>query len=222
EIQGQPVAAAVIVEAGHIEGPLVENIAVYPLVVAGPGDELVNVLVPGVIAGVEHHRLTLLGRGQPTAFVGEAAHGGALFGQAEGVEGIDLHNPALAVGLVAIVLAGVGAGGGGVETDMFIGAALGGFPAIAAIAGAHPIAAVLPGAAGFIDEIAGPVFLTGEVGTPGRVAVTAIVDGAPGHGALRAVPGFHQVATAHRAVDLHGGARGDAAVVDPAHQVPGP
>src|SRR5690606_2635174 len=121
----------------------------------------------------------------------EAAQTGALLRHAVRVKGINLDHPAEAVGFVAVVLGGIGAGAGGVEADEFIATAFGQCPAVAAVVGADAVMGVLPGnGLVTIAEITGPVLLGGHVGVPGGDTHGTVVQGTPGGQALRAVLGL--------------------------------
>jgi hypothetical protein len=68
------------------------------------------------------------------------------FGVLVGIEGIDLHDPALAVRLVAVVLNRSRRLDRGVEADVLVGTAVGGLPAVAAGGEhRHAVAALLAG-----------------------------------------------------------------------------
>ena len=97
--QGQPgagtTAVGVAVEAGDVEGAAVEQIQVRPAVAPGEaagGDELVDVLEPGVVAHVERDA-AVVGDVRSGAFVLEPAHRGALARYRGGVGGVDLDDP---------------------------------------------------------------------------------------------------------------------------------
>src|SRR5690606_6182270 len=200
----------------------IENGAVGHALLEGLlADELVDELVGGVVPGVAHHRLAFDGRAEYHTLMTEAAQTGALLRHAVRVKGIDLDHPAEAVGFVAVVLGRIGAGAGGVEADELITTTFGQCPAVAAVVGADSVMGVLPGnVLVTIAEITGPVLLGGHVGVPGCDTHGTVVQGTPGSQALRAVLGLDQIAAAHRAMQLHGGQAGDAAVVFALHQLP--
>ncbi len=138
--QGQPLAAAVGIEACDIERALVEQLAVLLICaghVATGGHELVDVLAARVVAGIEGHA-PILAQRQHRTFAAVPAHGGSLDRLRLRVEGIDFHHPAEAVRLVD--MAAVGSTGIGCGIEAFIGA----FPAIefAAFATRNAVAGV--------------------------------------------------------------------------------
>ena len=107
--QGQPAAGAIGLKAGHIQRAVVQQLAVglsgrqtMPCGLdAVAADELVDVLKTGVLSGI-HHRTAFARGGHPCTLVGSTAQGGALDRCAGGVHGVELHDPAEAVGFVGV------------------------------------------------------------------------------------------------------------------------
>ncbi|MNR01259.1 hypothetical protein D3C85_1170570 [compost metagenome] len=64
-------------------------------------------------------------------------------------------------------------------------------------------------------EVTVEVLLAGEVGTPGGLAVGAVVEGAKGGAPLRVGMGLEQGVACRRAAQCHGGGGGDAAIEGP-------
>ena len=220
EVQGQPVARAVGVETGHVEGAFVEQATglAQQRQVLATADVLVDVFVLRVVAGVAHQGAAGLHRGEDQALVGKAAKGAVLDRGGIRVEGVDLDDPAEVVGFVAVVTAGIGGLAGGIEALEFVAGQ--GIPAEAAAA-AQAIALEFARQVGVArGEVAGPVLLAGQVGAPGRVAVGAVVLRATGGGAVGAVQGLEQGMAARRADHLHRRGGGDAAVVAAGHHLP--
>ncbi len=166
DVQRQPLAAAIGVEAGDVEGAFVEQASV-----AATRTELVaaDVLCRCTRSASRRRSSRLPGgpadQGEDQAFVGEAAESGALDRYRLRVERVDLDDPAEVVRFVAVVVLGLFALAGGVEAFELV--ARQGFPAETAgvanaVAGQFARQfAVLGG------EIADPVLLAGEVGAPG-------------------------------------------------------
>jgi hypothetical protein len=89
-------ALGVAVEAGDVERAPVEQVQVRPAVAPriGPGgDELVDVLEPGVVAHVERDPAVVGDPGGCTLVL-EPAHRGALAWRGRGVGRVDLDDPA--------------------------------------------------------------------------------------------------------------------------------
>ncbi|MOA00521.1 hypothetical protein D3C78_1198910 [compost metagenome] len=127
-----PVARAVGIEAGHIQRAFVQQAEVGGAVggvIGLAGHELVDAAGRAVVAHVERHAMGIVlhvGR----VFVIETPHGRALGGHAQLVEGVDFHDPAVALFrlrrvqvVVSAFLAGqVGAPGGGAAGAVVQGA----------------------------------------------------------------------------------------------------
>src|SRR5690554_4776827 len=213
--QRQPLAAAVLVEAGGVQGAAVQQLATgcrVGRVVAAVGHELPHVLAPGVVAGVEGHAPVLAER-HHRALPAETAHGGALDRRAVRVEGVDFHHPAEAVGLVDLALVGLAVIRGGVEALVHR------FPGVVGAALAVADAVALVGRAGgvvggvAVDEVVVEVLFAGQVGAPGGDAHGAVVQGAQHPGAGRITGGAHAPIAAQRAADGHRRHGADAPVV---------
>ena len=100
--QRQPLHAAVLVEAGDRQRALVEQVAAARpgwRLESALGHEAVEIVEALVVAHVGDHAAVLVDD-HLSAFVLEAAHGGALLRRAGGIERIDLDDPAEAVGFV--------------------------------------------------------------------------------------------------------------------------
>ncbi len=219
--QRQPLAGAVVVELGRVEGAGVEDRAVgLARDIETVRDELVDVFEPGIVARVADDRLARLDRGEDHALVREAAERGALDRRRFRIEGVDLDDPAHGVGFVAIVLGGRGADARGIEADELVGPGSGQVPAIAAAlrVARDAVARVLARQVGLlvalvgVGEVARPVLLRRQIGVPGGDAVRAVVQRAAAHGAVGAVFGDDVRRAAHRAADLDGRAAGHLAV----------
>ena len=63
-----------------------------------------------------------------------------------------------------------------------------------------------------VGEVTGPVLFGRHIGVPGRITIAAVIQGATGHGACRAVERFNKIGAAHRAVQLHWRQTSDPAV----------
>ena len=149
--------------------------------------------------------------------MGEAAHGGALGGDAAGVVGVDLHQVAEAVGLVAPVLRGVGALGRVVEAgelaQLLAGVTGGRLPQVAALGGLDAHALLVPRLRAGVDKAGGPVLLGRDVGAPGREAVAAVVVGAAHLRAVGRERRAHRGRATHGPGQRHRRGGGEAAVV---------
>ena len=229
--QWQPYARAVVVELGHVQRAFVQQGAIghtSGFAVHAFRDELVDVFVDGVIAGITDDGLTFHPRLEHHTFMGKTAERRALDGCAVGVEGVEFHHPAKAIRFIAVILRGIGARGGDVEAAVFVGTVVGQLPAVtrsgwAAFGVAHTIAGLFTRTIAWghlVDEIAGPVFLGHHVGVPRRHAVGAIVQGTAGARAVRTVGGLDEVRATNRTAQGHGGQTGDAAVARVGHHRP--
>ena len=222
ETEPLPFARAVGVEAGDVQ------LAVVQVLVAGleaamgvvriprlVGHVLVDVFVARVATHVPHQRPARLDRTQPRAFVREATERGALDGRRIHVERVDLHHPAVGVGDVAIVIAAVRGGakfhGVPAAVEIVRGVGCDRRPQLAAVA---PDAVTAErgqfpgGAVRVVDrieaaEVAGPVFLAGQVRTPRGLAVRAVVDSAARLRAVGRVLGDHVRRLGGRTGKLH-------------------
>ena len=215
--QRQPYTRAVVPELRDVERAVVEHVAVGGSV--GPvdgarADELVDVLVALVVTHVERHAVRVV-HDHLRALRLEPAERGTLHRHAARIERVDLDAPAEQV-LLLLVRADVPA-----RIDRV--------PLVAESARSDAEPALVPGRGrSGLDrtEIAVPVFLAGEVGAPGRVAVRAVVGGAVGGVAVvqhAAVDGavrrqvvllrLEHVQAGRRARDPHRRVGGDAATV---------
>ena len=140
----------------------------------------------------------------------EAAQRGALLRDAAGVEGVNLDDPAKAVGFVGLL--------------HIVKARLVLFPLEQAALGRQAVALLRGVAAVFTGagaEVVVEVFLAGQVGAPGGETIAAVVEGALRARAAGIAAGLEQGIAGGRAAHLHGRMRRDAAVVDAArHDVP--
>src|SRR5690606_9020410 len=221
-----PATAAIVVGARRVEGARIRVVGVDRETLEGMlvrrvpergGNELVQVFVLRIVAAVEHHRLAGFGQARPAAFMPEAAQGGALHCAASRVVRIDLDDIAVGARLVAVVLQRAGATGRDVEAGELVvdlaGVSGGGLPAVAGGLGGDADATLVVRQAGAaVDEHVGPVFLAGQVGAPGRVAVAAVVVGAACAGAIGREAGLHMGRAAQRTGQLHHAGGGEAAV----------
>ena len=203
EGERQPGKRAVAVELRHIERAVVEQVEVggaVGRVVGAGGDELVDVIEALVVAEVEHHP-AVGGEHVVGGLVLEAAEGGALLRGRGRVGGIDLDDPAEAVGLVRLL--------GEVE------ALVEGAPAVGALGQAEAfIVGGLRVAFGqFADEVAVEILLGHHPGAPGGDAAGAVVDGAEDRGAGRVGGGLQPRVAGGGAGQRHRGGGGDAAVL---------
>ena len=200
----------VALEAGHVQGALGQQGHVVRLVApAVPlrGDELVDVVIGLVVAGV-HHRVAVARDRHGAGLVLEAAQRRVLDRGGLGILRVDLHDPAEAVGLVRIALV--------VEVE----ARMHQVPAARGGAGgdADPL---LLGAAG-ADEVLVEVLLAREHRAPRGGAAGAVVQGAQHRSTLGVLDRAQQLGARGGAVHAEGGEAGDAAVASsPAHVAPG-
>ena len=163
--QRHPFDLAVVGEAGDVERAVVHQVLVGGAVVGVPrprGDELVDIVEALVVAAVEHHAV-VLGDGVGATLVLEAAERGALDRRRAGIVGIDLDDPAEAVGLVRLLLdveavdvLGPGIPGGLRHAVALVGLGIGHLLGIAA-------------------EVAVEVLLGRQPGAPRRRAAGAVV-----------------------------------------------
>ncbi len=213
--QGQPLATAVGVEARNVEGAFVQQIGVCRAVVRlvrACGDELVDVLALGVIAVIERHAVVGAQR-QGRALAAEAADGGAFLRRGGRVEGVDLHHPAETVRLVDVAAVGL------VGLGRRIEALIHRFPrvVIAELAVGKSVALVRNAFGEVVlvavDEVLVPVLLARKVGTPGRDAHGAVVQGAEYSLGLGVAGGAQQIVASQGAGQVQRRAAGDAAVV---------
>ena len=224
----EPLAGAVGVELGHVQRALVEVLGAGGQATAhvlgvpqGLGDELVGVLVACIVTRVDDDGLAGHGRRGPGALMIEAAQGRALHRNRIRRKGVDLDVPAKGVDDVTVIGRSCIACDRGVPTGkQVIGA--GGVPAVGRATALWQAVSVeradLGGAApGIVTRRTGDhvevVLLTGKVGTPGGVAVAAVVVRAARHRAVRRILGLDQVAATHGTAEGHRCGRVDAAVV---------
>jgi len=129
---------------------------------------------------------------------------------------IDFDHVAERSRLVAIVFTGLALAGRDIETHKFLVLlAVAGrrLPTIAPAIGRHPQTSIVAETFASVDEDFRPVFLTGQISAPGRIAIGAIVVGAARSGTVDGVACPDIVATRDRSGqhDRRGG--GDTAVV---------
>ena len=208
--QGQPLAGALELplpglEAGHIEGALVQQIPVGGVIARRHlvlRDEAVDVLPPLVIAEVDHGAAILVD-GEGRILMLETAKGGALLRGGGGIAGIDFHHPAEAVRLLGMLR----------EIEPLVKFV----PTKARILGGQTVAggALVQRRLALATEVAVEVLLAGEVGAPGGLAIGAVVEGAKGGAPLGIGLGLEQGMARRRAAQCHGGRGGDAAVEGP-------
>ena len=203
-------AFGVAVEAGDVEGASVEQVQVRPAVAAGEaagGDELVDVLEPGVVAHVERDA-AVVGDVRSGAFVLEPAHRGALARYRGGVGGVDLDDPAEPERLVGFA--------GEVEAGVMQ------FP-LPLRWSLVEVDAVVQGAQGGVGdrldvgEVLVEVLLAGQHRAPGGGAAGAVVQHPPHPGPGRVLGCLQQVCSGCGAGQLHRCLGGDPAV----QRVPG-
>ena len=167
-------------------------------VVAAPGDELVDVVEPLVVAHVRDDA-AVIGHDHVGALVLEAAHRGVLDRRGGRVHRVDLDDPAEAVGLVAEV------GGTGVPPRVDLG------PAARVLRRGQAVALLLLGGALGLEVLV-EVLLAREHRAPWRRAAGAVVHRAADRASGRVLLGAQQRAAGGRAVDREGGVQGDAPV----------
>ena len=197
--QGQPLAGALELplpglEAGHIEGALVQQIPVGGVIARRHlvlRDEAVDVLPPLVIAEVDHGAAILVD-GEGRILMLETAKGGALLRGGGGIAGIDFHHPAEAVRLLGMLR----------EIEALVEPV----PAKARILGGQAVAggALVQLQLALAAEVAVEVLLAGEVGAPGGLAIGAVVEGAKGGAPLGIGLGLEQGMARRRAAQCHG------------------
>ena len=202
--QLQPLTRAIGIEFGDIQTPLTQILvagdqaSAHVLWVPKSGaDKFVNVFIARVAAHVKGQGLARDRQAANSGFMSKAAHGRALGGRGIGVERINLHVIAKGVGLMAKVFLGIRTQGCQVpacETVIGVGD---GVPTLAAgffHIGSHWRSgqAVTLARCGFVVgqirassglKIKGPVFFAAQIRAPGGFAMTAVVQGAPTHGA---------------------------------------
>ena len=212
--EGQPLAGAVVEsvpgpvagELRDVQVALVEERAVgggVALDVGGRGDELVHVVEALVVTHVDDDP-AVAGDDDVGALVLEAAERAQLARLGVGLEGVDLDDPAVAVGLVGLL--------GQVEAVVeAVPVVLGGAATGQAVAGGG-LAGQVVGGCGRLGEVAVEVFLAGEDGPPRGGAAGAVAEGAERRRAGRVGGGLDEVAAADRTDELEGGLGGDAAV----------
>ena len=197
--QRNPAALAVGVELGHVQRAMVQQRGVGCGATGLDGitaHELVDVLKACVFAHVDHGPVVTRD-GHRSAFVRTPAHGRALDGGGAGVVGVDLDDPAEAVGLVGVL--------GGVKPRVKL------MPAVAR-------ATLLQAPALFVGtqrvataEVVDEVFFRREVRTPGRDTAGAVVEGAQHRAPVWVGCGFHERVTCGGAADQGGRVGSDAA-----------
>ena len=220
ELEFHPHTRAVGLELGHIQLAVVHVFVASGQATGGissipdlGGHKLVEVLVLCVVTHVPDQWFAHHHRAQAGAFVAEAAQCRTLLGRGGGAERIDLDHPAVGVGGIAVIGGGIGALHFGIPAAVLVVCGVGrdGGPEFAARS-CNPITAEgcqLFGAAfgvvggGDTAEVTGPVFFTREVGAPGRGAVGAVVDSAPGGVAIGRVFGDHELAESRGARQGH-------------------
>ncbi len=227
EAQFQPLTRAVGIELCDIQRAFVE--------VLGPGghaaidvlgiphrlgDELVDVLITGIVTHVHHDRLADHSGRWPGTFVVHPAERRSFGRRGGGVERVDLDHPAERIGDIAVVVGGRGTGDRGRPAGKQVRAARS-VPEVGALAVLREAVAVqtrdfLGGAQCVVARRTGhnvePVFFTGEIGAPRGVAVGAVVVGAAGLQPIGGEPGPDQRAALGRAGEHHLGGGGDTAV----------
>ena len=227
----QPFAAAVGIETRDVERAVVEILAADRQTVhtrcrrlirvrGAPErvrDVFVDVLVTRVVAGIEHDRLALGEFAHPAAFMPKPPHGRAFHRAGRVGVRVDFDDITVGARLVAIIVGRGRAAGCGVEPGelaVHFGCVPGSrLPGIAATTTQDADPVVVGFATAVLDENRRPVLFTGEVGTPGRVTVRAVVIGAArGHAGGR-VGGDNEVAAGHRPGQIHRRIGGDAAIV---------
>ena len=172
-----------------------------PPCIGAVAHEAIEELAPLVVAEIDHHP-AVGGERHLRVLVLEAAERGALLRRGRGIQGIDLHHVAGAVGLVGILR----------DVEALIRHC----PAISAIFRLDAVALEACGQrkVGIARrEVAVEVLLASEIGAPGRAPVAAVVPGAVRDGAGGIGGSLQHVVAARRAGDLHRRVRGDAAVV---------
>ena len=224
-------AAAIGLEAGHVQRALVEVFVTHRQRVGAVGigrvpfggrDKLVHVLAARVVTHVGHHRLARHRFGKTHTLVRKTTQAGALAHGEPNVVGVHLHHITKGVHFVAVVAFGITCQRAIVPAHILVGHT-GAFPAVAA--GSTGLAAVALQAChlfvflatplivlGIAKEIAGPVFLARHKRAPGGLAGAAVVQRAARAGRVRAEFGGQVLAALCRAVDQHLGQRCDAAV----------
>ena len=190
-------------------------------VVLGARDELVDVFVALVIAGIDREGVVRTDDAFGV-FVLHATECGALDRLALRIEGVDLDHPAEAVRLIAVLIQ--------VETRIGMVPAIAEAILVDAVTvlerGRHE-GRVIDDQAGAVGRtgrgtvIAVPVLFAGQEGVPGGVAGGAVVVGAQNLCAGAVGGGLHQIVTGGRAADFHRRIRGDATAIDRgAHDAP--
>ncbi len=197
----EPLPAPVRVEARHVEGAVVQQVAVGRAVrrIPGPGgDELVEVLEDLVVAHVERDTAVAADRGR-RALLLLAAHRGALDRPRVRIVRIDLHDPAEVVGLVGVLR--------DVEARIDIA------PLRQVRARRDAVARLVRRRLLATLEVGVEVLLAAEVGAPGRPARGAVGERADALAARRVLRGAHQRVARGRAADAHRRVAVDAARV---------
>ena len=196
--QLQPAAGVVLIKARHIQRAVIEQVeiglAVFR-VVRLAGDKFIDVFKALVVAHIHHHAIVRR-QHQHGAFVLDAAQRGALDRGGFGVERVDFHHPAKAVRFV--------------RGDLAVKAEVGLRPFVAGVGGLDAVALVVSAQFAVVGEVIAPVFFTGQVGAPRRLAIGAVVQRAQHAHALGVVLGFHQCVALGRAADGARGGGGDA------------
>ena len=198
----------VALEACDVERALAEQLHVVRLValaVHATGDELVDVVVRLVVAGVDDG-VAGAGDVHGAGLVLEAAQRRVLDRGRGRVVGVDLDDPAEAVGLVLVALV--------VEVE----AGVDEVPAARGGAGGDAHALLLLDARG-AHEVLVEVLLAREDGAPRGGAAGAVVQGAEHGHALGVLDGLQQVRARGGAVHGEGGEAGDAPVAAAADDV---
>ena len=229
--QLQPLASAILTKTRGVEFSLVQVLVAHRQAVdrmrvfgipLGIRHKFVDVFVACVVAHVGHDRLTSHGFGKAHAFVGKAAQRRAFAHFKSRVVSVHFDHVAKGVHLVAVILCGTVGQRAVVPARVQVLRA-GAFPAVAAgcarfaaiaVEGDHVFAVFATAliVLGIAEEVAVPVFFTGNQGTPRGFASATIVERATCHRSVGAELGHRQRATAQRAVQLDLGVDGDAPV----------
>ncbi len=197
-----PLACAIVREPGDGERAALQQVAIVAaLGIDAVAHELVKELAPLVVAQIDHDP-AVGGERHLRVLVLEAAESGALLGHGRGIQRIDLHHVARAVGLVGML--------GNIEPLVRHR------PAVAAVLRLDAVTLVACGQreVGIARrEVAVEILLAGQIGAPGRAPVAAVVPGAERGRAGGVGGGLHEVVPARGPGDLHRRVGGDTAVV---------
>ena len=213
QIQRQPVTRAIVVEAGNVQGTLIQQVATGRRgVVRLRRHKLVDVLETGIVTGVTHHRLPFLRRRKDDALVTKASQRSAFLGLAFRRKRINFNHEAVGVGFVAIIICSRRSGRAHIEPHILVGRTVCQLPVVSAGA-ANTMSGLLARLSCVaIGKVAVPVLFRGQVGAPGRWAHRTVVQGAPGFGRVGTVGCDQLAVTTHRAANIHLGVAGNAAV----------